>query len=155
MPNFRPCGVRRIIPPKKNPSSTGRSSRRRQYCRIMPPWGINSNVYYRQGNFWKPARSLSCYTAQEATPDEVKQLHTESALKKTLAELLMENHLLKKSVIGGWGRRYMRYSASEKYEIIRLVALSSLSVRQALRRLDIHRPTFYNWLHRLQGNGIG
>ena len=42
----------------------------------------------------------------------------------------------------------MRYSASEKYEIIRLVESSSLSVRQMLRRLDIHRSTFYNWLHR-------
>jgi len=44
----------------------------------------------------------------------------------------------------------MRYSASEKYEIIRLVEPSSLSVRQTLRRLDIHRSTFYNWLHRFQ-----
>jgi len=48
----------------------------------------------------------------------------------------------------------MRYSASEKYEIIRLVESSSLSVRQTLRRLDIHRSTFYNWLHRFQDNGI-
>ena len=48
----------------------------------------------------------------------------------------------------------MRYSASEKYEIIRLVESSSLSVRQMLRRLDIHRSTFYNWLHRPQDNGI-
>jgi putative transposase len=48
----------------------------------------------------------------------------------------------------------MRYSASEKYEIIRLVESSSLPARQTLRRLDIHRSTFYNWLHRLQDNGI-
>ncbi len=48
----------------------------------------------------------------------------------------------------------MRYSATEKYEIIRLVESSSLSVRQTLCRLDIHRSTFYNWLHRLQDNGI-
>jgi putative transposase len=48
----------------------------------------------------------------------------------------------------------MRYSASEKYEIIQLVEASSLSVRQTLRRLDIHRSTFYNWLHRYQDNGI-
>jgi len=48
----------------------------------------------------------------------------------------------------------MRYSASEKYEIIRLVESSSLSVRQTLRQLDIHRSTFYNWLHRFQDNGI-
>ena len=48
----------------------------------------------------------------------------------------------------------MRYSASEKYEIIRLVEDSSLSIRQTLRRLDIHRSTFYNWLQRYQGNGV-
>jgi len=48
----------------------------------------------------------------------------------------------------------MRYLASEKYEIIRLVEASSLSVRQTLNRLDIHRSTFYNWLHRYQDNGI-
>ena len=48
----------------------------------------------------------------------------------------------------------MRYSASEKYEIIRLVEDSSLSIRQTLRRLDIHRSTFYHWLQRYQDNGV-
>lgn len=48
----------------------------------------------------------------------------------------------------------MRYSASEKMEIIRLVEGSSLPVRQTLRRLDIHKSTFYNWLKRFQDNGV-
>ena len=48
----------------------------------------------------------------------------------------------------------MRYSASEKYEIIRLVEESSLPVRKTLRQLDIHKSTFYNWLHRYQEHGI-
>jgi len=48
----------------------------------------------------------------------------------------------------------MRYSSSEKYEIIRLVEQSSLSVRQTLLRLDIHKSTFYNWLERYQEGGI-
>jgi len=47
----------------------------------------------------------------------------------------------------------MRYSGSEKYEIIQLVEASSLSVRLRLRQLDIHRSNFYNWLHRYEGNG--
>ena len=47
----------------------------------------------------------------------------------------------------------MRYSSSEKLEIIRLVEGSSLSVRQTLRRLDIHKSTFYNWLKRFQDGG--
>ena len=48
----------------------------------------------------------------------------------------------------------MRYSASEKYEIIRLVEESSLSIRRTLEHLDIHRSTFYNWLKRYHENGI-
>ena len=48
----------------------------------------------------------------------------------------------------------MRYSAPEKYEIIQLVQQSSLSVRQTLRRLGIHKSTFYNWLKRFQEDGI-
>ena len=48
----------------------------------------------------------------------------------------------------------MRYSASNKYEIIQLVQNSSLSVRQTLARLDIHKSTFYNWLKRYEENGI-
>jgi len=48
----------------------------------------------------------------------------------------------------------MRYSASEKYEIIRLVEQSNLLVRQTLLRLDIHKSTFYNWLKRYQEGGI-
>lgn len=48
----------------------------------------------------------------------------------------------------------MRYSATDKYEIIQLVQNSDLSVRQTLSRLDIHKSTFYNWLKRYQENGI-
>ena len=48
----------------------------------------------------------------------------------------------------------MRYSASEKYEIIRLVEQSSLSAKQTLARLDIHRSTFYAWLKRYDAGGI-
>jgi len=65
--------------------------------------GINSNVYYRWSKEFLEAgkKRLSGDTAREATSDEVKQLRTEAtALKETLAELLMENRLLKKSVIG-------------------------------------------------------
>jgi len=66
--------------------------------------GINSNVYYRWSKEFLEAgkKRLSGDTAREATSDEVKHLRTEAtALKETLAELLMENRVLKKSVIGG------------------------------------------------------
>jgi len=48
----------------------------------------------------------------------------------------------------------MRYSASEKFEIIRLVEQSSLSVRQTLFRLGICKSTFYSWLKRYEEGGI-
>lgn len=48
----------------------------------------------------------------------------------------------------------MRYSASEKYEIIQLVQDSQLSVRQTLARLAIHKSTFYNWLKRYEAEGL-
>ena len=39
----------------------------------------------------------------------------------------------------------MRYPASEKLEVIRLVEQSHLSVRRTLERLGIPRATFYRW----------
>ena len=48
----------------------------------------------------------------------------------------------------------MRYSASEKYEIIRTVEQSSLSIKQTLKRLDIRRSTFYGRLRRFEQGGI-
>jgi len=42
----------------------------------------------------------------------------------------------------------MRYSASEKLEIIRLVEGSHLSARQTLAKLGIPRTTFYRWYGR-------
>lgn len=48
----------------------------------------------------------------------------------------------------------MRYSASEKYEIIQLVERSDLPVRKTLAHLDIHKSTFYNWLKRYRDDGV-
>ena len=65
--------------------------------------GINSNVYYRWSKEFLEAgkKRLAGDTAREATSDEVKQLRSEStALKETVADLLMENRLLKKSMNG-------------------------------------------------------
>ena len=47
----------------------------------------------------------------------------------------------------------MRYPASEKAEIIRLVEQSHLPVRRTLEKLGIPRATFYRWydLHRTGG----
>jgi len=65
--------------------------------------GINPNVYYRWSKDFMEAgkKRLAGDTVREATSDEVKNLRAEtSALKETLGEVVMENRLLKKSVLG-------------------------------------------------------
>jgi len=47
----------------------------------------------------------------------------------------------------------MRYAASEKLEIIRLVEESHLSARQTLAKLGIPRTTFYRWYDRYLQRG--
>ena len=47
----------------------------------------------------------------------------------------------------------MRYPASEKLEIIRLVEQSHLSVKQTLEKIGVSRPTFYRWYDRYQRFG--
>ena len=47
----------------------------------------------------------------------------------------------------------MRYPASEKREIIRLVERSHLPVRRTLEKLGIPRTTFYRWYDRYQALG--
>jgi putative transposase len=53
----------------------------------------------------------------------------------------------------GWGRRGMRYPASEKLEIIRLVEQSHLPVHATLDKLGIPRATFYRWYDAFQRGG--
>src|SRR5262245_49625557 len=64
--------------------------------------GINQNLYYRWSKEFLEAgkKRLAGDTAREATSDEVKELKAEARqLKETLAEVLIENRLLKKSVL--------------------------------------------------------
>ncbi len=61
--------------------------------------GINQNLYYRWSKEFLEAgkKRLAGDTAREATSDEVKELKAEARqLKETLAEVLIENRLLKK-----------------------------------------------------------
>jgi transposase-like protein len=69
-------------------------------------------------------------------------------LKEVVAEQALELRLLKKRHDRGWGRRGMRYPASEKLEIIRLVEQSHLPARRTLEKLGILRSTFYRWYDR-------
>ena len=47
----------------------------------------------------------------------------------------------------------MRYSASDKTEIIRLVEQSHLAARRTLEKLGIPRSSFYRWYDRYQRGG--
>ncbi len=65
--------------------------------------GIVQNLYYRWSKEFLEAgkKRLAGDTARAATPQKVKDLRREaSALKEVVAELVLENRLLKKSTIG-------------------------------------------------------
>jgi transposase len=68
--------------------------------------GINQNLYYRWSKDFLEAgkKRLAGDTAREATSDEVKQLRSEAlALKEAVADLTLDNRLLKKSMIADGG----------------------------------------------------
>jgi len=68
--------------------------------------GINQNLYYRWSKEFLEAgkKRLAGDAAREATSDEVRHLRSEAlALKEVVAELTLENRLLKKSMIGNGG----------------------------------------------------
>ncbi len=65
--------------------------------------GIASSMYYGWSKEFLEAgkKRLAGDTARAATPDEVKDLRREAtALKEVVADLTLENRLLKKSMIG-------------------------------------------------------
>src|SRR6187397_2722704 len=65
--------------------------------------GIAQNLYYRWSKEFLEAgkKRLAGDTVRAATSDEVRDLRRESgALKEVVAELMLENRLLKKSTIG-------------------------------------------------------
>ena len=68
--------------------------------------GIAQSLYYSWSKEFMEAgkRRLSGDTARQATSSEVKDLRSEAlALKETVAELMLENRLLKKSMSGVGG----------------------------------------------------
>ena len=110
--------------------------------------GISQGLYYKWSKDFMEAgkKRLAGDTARAATTDEVKDLRREAKdLKEVVAEQTLELRLLKKACSGPfssmlrmrlpgnrWGRPRMRYAASEKLEIIRLVEESHLPARRAV-----------------------
>ena len=118
--------------------------------------GIAEGLYYSWSKEFLEAgkKRLAGDTGRQATSGEVKGLRQEMRdLKELVAELSLENRLLKKNMIGHGGRRGMRYRASEKLEIIRLVEQSHLGVGSTLDKLGIPKTTFYRWYDRFLAFG--
>ena len=68
--------------------------------------GIVANLYYRWSKEFLEAgkKRLAGDTARQASSLEVKELrHEASALKEAVADLTLENRLLKKSMLGDGG----------------------------------------------------
>ena len=113
--------------------------------------GIAQSLYYSWSKEFLEAgkKRLAGDTARAATSTEVKDLRREARdLKEVVAEQALELRLLKKKHDRGWGRRRMRYPASEKLEIIRLVEQSHLPTKRTLEKLGIPKTTFYRWYDR-------
>ena len=70
--------------------------------------GISESLYYSWSKEFLEAgkQRLAGDTARQATSPEVKELRSESAaLKEVVADLTLENRLLKKSMLGDGGTR--------------------------------------------------
>ena len=70
--------------------------------------GIATSLYYSWSKEFLEAgkKRLAGDTAREATAPEVKELRAEAtALKEALADVTLENRLLKKSMLGDGGDR--------------------------------------------------
>lgn len=78
---------------------------------------------------------------------QVKQLEDENhKLKQLVAVLSLDKHILQdvlsKKLDRGWARRRMRYPASEKLEIMRIVEQSHMPAKRTLEQLASVRPHY-------------
>ena len=119
--------------------------------------GLNPNLYDRWSKEFLEAgkKRLVGDTTREATSTEVTDLRAENGrLKQVVAEMVLENRLLKKKRDGlRLGGRDVRHTAAEKQEVRRRVEGADLSVRRTLRELGVQRSTFYVWYRRYQAEG--
>ncbi|TQV67957.1 transposase, partial [Aliiroseovarius halocynthiae] len=111
--------------------------------------GISQGIYYKWSKDFMEAgkKRLAGDTARAANTDEVKALRREAKDLKEVGNRRLSCVFSKKHT-RGWGRPRMRYAASEKLEIIRLVEESHLSARRTLAKLGIPRtpePPQLNW----------
>ena len=106
--------------------------------------GIAESLYYTWSKEFLEAgkRRLAGDTARAATSSEVKDLAPSPGAERGRRRAGAGIAPAQKKHDRGWGKRGMRYLASEKLEIIRLVEQSNLPVRRTLEKLGVSRATF-------------
>jgi len=119
--------------------------------------GIRSNVYYKWLNDFMEAGKarLKGDTLREASRAEVEALKREAdRLKELVANLSVENLVLKKPWLRPLGEPYVRKDARVKAEVLKLVEHSPLPVRQTLMELEVPPATYYRWRRRYTEKGL-
>ena len=118
--------------------------------------GLHQNQYYRWSKEFLEAgrKQLAGDIEREATSGEVKTLRDQAVQLRGLGRGHAGESPAEKKYDRGWGKRYIRYPASEKLEIIRTVEQSSLGVLRTLQQVGIPRSTFYNWYDRYVSEGF-
>jgi len=118
--------------------------------------GIAQSLYYTWSKEFMEAgkRRLAGDTARAATTGEVQDLRREAPRAEGMRSRPDAGKpVAQKKHDRGWGRRRMRYPASEKLEIIRIVEQSHLPAKRTLDQLGIARRTFYRWYDRFLEGG--
>ena len=95
---------------------------------------------------------------REATSSEVQELHSQNQdLKMALTELVLRYDIVKRLEtlrISSLHQKYMRCTAEEKEEIIRVIKSSEIGISDSLRYLGIPKRSFYNWCHKYSVGGL-
>src|SRR6476660_4299335 len=140
----------------KDPDRFGRPARRGQHRRAVPPRGyraepVLSLVEGLPGGWQEaPGRGHgSCRNFGRGQGSAARGNRAQGGCRRSDPG----KPSAQKKRDGGWGGRGMRYSASEKLEIIRLVEQSHLPVRRTLGQIGIPRSTFYRWYDQYQTGG--
>ncbi|MBK9193141.1 MAG: IS3 family transposase [Crocinitomicaceae bacterium] len=124
-------------------------------------YAINEGQFYKWNKEFLEAgkKRLSGDTTREATSDEVAELRKENQkLKLMVADLALRYDIGKKKFEHAGGsvkfKKYMRFTASEKEEIIQLVTRSEIGVNKTLREIGLNKSRFYNWYKIYSDQGV-
>jgi len=112
--------------------------------------GIAQSLYYKWSKDFMEAgkKRLAGDIVRQANTSEVTDLRREARDPRPQRGDCRTNAgaaVTQKKHDRGWGRSRMRYPASEKLGIIRLVERSHLPAKQTLDMLGVPRTTFYRW----------